>query len=165
MRNADLHRLSESHAQSLFAFLAYRTGDRALAEDLVADTFERVLRSRRGLDRRRGTEKAWLYTIALNCHRDHLRRHGAEARAVERAAVLADSDQDSADSQAIARVEVRDSLLAALQGLSSEEREAVALRFGADLSLREIARATGESMTTVEGRVYRGLRKLRDLID
>ena len=41
----------------------------------------------------------------------------------------------------------------------------MALKFAADLTLREIAAATGESMTTVEGRVYRGLRKLRQAMD
>jgi RNA polymerase sigma-70 factor (ECF subfamily) len=52
----------------------------------------------------------------------------------------------------------------ALRALSDEEREAVALRFGADLALREIARVLDEPMTTVEGRVYRALRKLRDAV-
>ena len=45
--------------------------------------------------------------------------------------------------------------------LSAEEREAVALRFGADLTVPEIAELTGNSLTTMEGRVYRALRKLR----
>jgi RNA polymerase sigma-70 factor (ECF subfamily) len=162
MRQADFERLYDAHAQGLFAFLAYRTSDRALAEDLVADTFERALRARRRFDRRRGGEKAWLYAIALNLLRDHLRRQGAEARAVERAAVPGGAGDETA--AALGRLENRDSLRGALERLSPEEREAVALRFGADLSLKEIAAATGESMTTVEGRVYRGLRKLRETL-
>lgn len=85
MRDADFDRLYSAHAQGLFAFLAYRTGNRTLAEDLVADTFERALRARRRFDRRRGGEKAWLYAIALNLVRDHARREGAGARALERA--------------------------------------------------------------------------------
>ena len=36
----------------MLRFLAYRTGDQALAEDLLADTFERVLRTRQPFDRR-----------------------------------------------------------------------------------------------------------------
>ena len=162
MRQAEFERLYDAHAQGLFGFLAYRTGDRSLAEDLVADTFERALRARRRFDRRRGGEKAWLYAIALNLLRDHLRRQGAEARAVERAAVPAGGIEETA--AAMARIEDRDSLREALERLSVEEREAVALRFGGELSLKEIAAATGESMTTVEGRVYRGLRKLRELL-
>src|SRR3954463_8674008 len=84
MREMDFERLYETHAQALFAFLAYRTGDRALAEDLLADTFERVLRARRRFDPRKGSEKAWLYAIAMNLVRDHHRRQGAESRALER---------------------------------------------------------------------------------
>ena len=54
MRDDEFERLYEAEAQGLFGFLAYRTGDRALAEDLLADTFERALRSRQRFDRRRG---------------------------------------------------------------------------------------------------------------
>jgi RNA polymerase sigma-70 factor (ECF subfamily) len=38
----------------------------------------------------------------------------------------------------------------------------VALRYGADLTVPEISRVTGEKLSTVEGRVYRALRKMRD---
>ena len=58
-------------------------------------------------------------------------------------------------------VEERDELRRALETLSTEEREAVALRYGADLTLPEIAKLTGESRSTVHGRVYRALEKLR----
>ena len=129
MRDDDFERLYEAHAQALFGFLAYRTGDRALAEDLLADTFERAYRARRGFDRRKASEKTWLYTIALNRLRDHVRRQGAEVRALER---------------------------------TGPGGEAVALRFGADLTVPEIAKVTRESRSTVHGRVYRALRKMRD---
>ena len=86
MRDEEFERLYEQEAQGLFGFLTYRTGDRALAEDLLADTFERALRARRGYDRRRGSAKTWLYAIALNLLRDHARRAAAEGRAVERVA-------------------------------------------------------------------------------
>src|SRR4051812_28276775 len=85
MRDDEFERLYEAEAQALFGFLAYRTGDRALAEDLLADTFERALRKRRGFDRRRGSSKTWLYAIALNLLRDNARRSAAEGRALERA--------------------------------------------------------------------------------
>src|ERR1700712_3842718 len=92
MRDDEFERLYEAEAQGLFGFLAYRTGDRALAEDLLADTFERALRARRGFDRRRGSEKTWLYAIALNLLRDNARRIAAESRAVERIAVPGEGD-------------------------------------------------------------------------
>ena len=157
MRDDEFERLYEAEAQALFGFLAYRTGDRALAEDLLADTFERALRARRGFDRRRGTERNWLYAIALNLLRDHARRAATEGRAVERSSTGAPV---AAESGAEA-LELRDELQRALAALSADEREAIALRFGAELTVPEIAEALGEPLTTVEGRVYRALRKLR----
>jgi RNA polymerase sigma-70 factor (ECF subfamily) len=48
-----------------------------------------------------------------------------------------------------------------LEALSADERVAVALRFGADLTMPEIAAIVREPLTTVEGRIYRALGKLR----
>jgi RNA polymerase sigma factor (sigma-70 family) len=156
MRDDEFERLYAAEAKGLFAFLAYRTGDRGLAEDLLADAFERALRSRVRFDRRRGSPKTWLYAIALNLLRDNARRAAAEGRALERVGGPADVGADP-----FAGVEHRDELNRALAALSAEEREAIALRFGAELTVPEIATVLGESLTTVEGRVYRALRKLR----
>jgi RNA polymerase sigma-70 factor (ECF subfamily) len=160
MRDEDFERLYAAEAAGLFSFLAYRTGDRALAEDLLADAFERALRARRRFDRRRGSQKTWLYAIALNVLRDHARRQGAEARAFERAGAHGDALEDAA----LAGVEDREQLARALAGLAPEEREAIALRFGAELTVPEMAEVLGEKLTTMEGRVYRALRKLREAI-
>lgn len=156
MRDQEFERLYAAEAAGLFSFLAYRTGDRALAEDLLADAFERALRARARFDRRRGSEKTWLYAIALNALRDHARRAAAEARALERSVV-----PHAPGDAGLAGVEDREALQQAMGRLSDEEREAVALRFGADLTVPEMARVLGEPLTTVEGRVYRALRKLR----
>src|SRR5690349_20188952 len=154
MRDDEFERLYAAEAPGLFSFLAYRTGDRALAEDLLADAFERALRARGRFDRRRGSQKTWLYAIALNCLRDHARRASAEARAVERA----ETSPARPEGDPLAAVEHRDELGRALATLSAEERESIALRFGADLTVPEIAKVLGEPLTTVEGRVYRALR-------
>ena len=155
MRDDEFERLYAAEAHGLFSFLAYRTGDRALAEDLLADAFERALRSKVRYDRRRGSEKTWLYAIALNLLRDHVRRAAAEGRAYERAPEAAPADP-------FAAVEHRDELMRGLVVLSAEEREAISLRYGSDLTVPEMAEVLGESLTTVEGRVYRALRKLRE---
>jgi RNA polymerase sigma-70 factor (ECF subfamily) len=159
MREQEFERLYAEHAAPLLAFLDYRTGDRALAEDLVADTFERALRARWRFDRRRGSEKTWLYSIALNLLRDHARRAAAGERARERIAV---GYADPYAAEHFDPIEQRDAVRRALAKLSVEEREAVALRYGADLSMPEIAKVTGQRLTTVEGRVYRAMRKLKD---
>ena len=158
MTASDLERLFAEHAQALYGFFAYRVGDAMLAEDLLGDTFERLVRSRRRFDRRRGSEQAWIYSIALNCLRDHLRRAGAERRAHER--IEAREEQDT-----IAQVDDRDLVVRSLEILEAGEREVVALRYGADLRLQDIAQVTGLPVTTVQGRLYGGMRKLRALLE
>jgi RNA polymerase sigma-70 factor (ECF subfamily) len=153
-------RLYEDHAAALLSYLVYRTGNITLAEDILADTFERVLTARRPFVRREATERTWLYTIAMNRLRDVTRRQGAEERALERVDALGRAG--SAQGANVDTVERRDLIQRALKVLPDDEQEALALRYGADLSLREIAQLTGERQTTVEGRVYRGLRHLRE---
>jgi RNA polymerase sigma-70 factor (ECF subfamily) len=159
VRERDFERLYAEHAEPLLAFLVYRTGDRPLSEDLLADTFERVLTARRSFDRRKASEKTWLYTIALNLFRDHARRGAVGQRAVEKVVV---GHRGFSSASEIDSVDERDALQRALTALSTEEREAIALRYGADMTVPEIAALTHEKLTTVEGRVYRALRKLKD---
>jgi RNA polymerase sigma factor (sigma-70 family) len=159
LRNDEFERLYEENAADLLAFLAYRVGDRATAEDILADAFERALRARRRFDPRRGSQKAWLYSIALNRARDVMRSRQAETRALTRI-----GSESFADDPRLTAVEHSDEVMGALAQLSDEEREAVALRFGADLTVPEIARVLREPLTTIEGRVYRALRKLRGIL-
>jgi RNA polymerase sigma factor (sigma-70 family) len=160
MREKDLDRLFDEHAEPLLKFLIYRTGDRALAEDIVADTFEKVLRAKRRYDPRKASAKTWVYSIALNALRDHLRRRDAETRALTRTG----GPEESPAGREFDEIHERDELGRALAQLSEEEREALALRFGADMTVPEIAKLQGEKLTTIEGRVYRGLRKLKELL-
>ncbi|HEX8101212.1 MAG TPA: RNA polymerase sigma factor [Solirubrobacteraceae bacterium] len=150
-------RLYVAHAADLLRFLTYKTADGVLAEDLVAETFVRAYKGRRGFDRRRASEKTWLYTIALNCLRDHARHEGVQRRALEGA----DWAAGGAAGDWAETITERDALLRAMATLSDEEREVVALRYGADLALEEIARVLGTRRSTVEGRLYRGLRRMR----
>src|SRR5271166_4745353 len=121
MRDEQFERLYAEHAQALFGFLSYRTGDRALAEDLLADTFERALRARRRFDRRKASEKTWLYAIALNCLRDQARRRASEGRALERMT----SGPSPGPPDALDSLADRDLITRSLDALSEEEREAI----------------------------------------
>jgi RNA polymerase sigma-70 factor (ECF subfamily) len=117
------------------------------------------LRSRNRFDPRRGSEKSWVYAIAVNLVRDHARRDRVEASALER--VGANESRTVYDG-ALGEVEDRDQLRRALARLREDEREAIALRFGSDLRLREVARVLGERQSAVEKRIARALEKLRD---
>lgn len=162
MDDPEFERLYGEHAEGLLSFLIYRTGDPALAEDLLADAFERAMRTRVRFDRRKASEKTWLYTIALNLLRDHARRIGAEQRAI--AKVVPDAHAGYTED-GVADVEQRDELERALEALPPADRDVVALRYGGGLSVREIARLNGERAAAVESRLYRALRKLRAALE
>jgi RNA polymerase sigma-70 factor, ECF subfamily len=156
---SDIERLFAEHADGLYGFLAYRTGDPSLAQDLVADTFERAFRGKHRFDRLRGSEKTWLYTIALNLVRDHGRRKVAEGRALEETATIMRGRNGAGPHEAVA---ARDLVSRALDALPAEQREMIALRYGAELSVPELAAVTKQSLRGVEGRLYRGLKQLRN---
>lgn len=163
MQPDDFDALFTQHAQPLLAFLTYRLGDRAAAEDVLADTFERALRSRRRFDARRGDAKSWLYAIAVNLVRDSTRRAGAERRAL--AAEIERHPDGGVSPDASTQVETHRLVTEALTVLSPQERELIALRYGADLTVPEIAALLKLPLTTVEGRLYRALNKLRAELD
>jgi RNA polymerase sigma-70 factor, ECF subfamily len=154
-------RMYREHASGLYAYLRWWCGNDALAEDLLADVFERVLRSAHRYDPRKARETTWLYAIAINRVRDHARRGAAERRAVSR--LRAEAERAPVGAASVERaVAARDEIATAMGRLSDEEREVIALRFGSDLAVADVAEALGEPLTTVEGRLYRGLQKLRE---
>jgi RNA polymerase sigma factor (sigma-70 family) len=158
VRDDAFERLFRAHAQDLLGFLAYRTGSDAEAEDLASATFERAYRARRRFDPRRGSEKTWLYRIAVNLLHDRNRRLAAEERAVERASHAPLGS--SSGTELLEAILDRDRIRVALSGLSEEEQVAIALRYGGDLQLADVAKVIGASRAATEKRIYRGLEKL-----
>ena len=155
MGDKNFERLYAEHAEPLLAFLAYRVGDRAAAEDLLADTFERVLTTRRGFDVRRGKEKTWLYSIALNLVRDRARRAKVEERVMDQRVrdPVFTGGLGGSGSSPYEAVDDRDAVNRAMSRLSAEERDVVSLRYGADLTVPEITKLLDEKLTTIEGQV------------
>ena len=160
MVTEDFEKLYAEHAGPLLAFLEYRTGNVELAKDIHADTFERVLRTRWRWDPRKGSQKTWLYTIALNLLHDQGRRRGAEARALERVHGGAPAEWDDQAEQ----LDARDAVRRGLAALPDDEREAVALYYGADLSVEEIAKIAGTRAGTIKQRLYRARERMRTIL-
>jgi RNA polymerase sigma-70 factor, ECF subfamily len=149
-------------ASDLFAYVMTLVRDRAAAEDVTAQAFERAYRGQAGFDARRGSQRAWLFGIARNAALDELRRRRRTA------ALLADPedpaassrpapDEDDAAEAAVRRAAVR----AALAGLDPRERELIALKFHAGLSNAEIAKVLGISVANAGTRVHRAVTRLR----
>jgi RNA polymerase sigma-70 factor, ECF subfamily len=147
--------VAEAHLDTVFRYLLHLVGDRHLAEDLTAATFERALRRFRRYDPRRGGPAVWLCAIARTVALDHLR---ADARRRRReAAYAADADAETPEPLA----GLSPALGAALARLTRAEREVVALRVVLELSAPEAARVLGVSTSACTSLLHRALTKLR----
>jgi RNA polymerase sigma factor (sigma-70 family) len=148
---------AEEHLDDVYAYLVYLTRDRSLAEDLVADTFEKALRSWRRFDARRGSARTWLCQIARTTALDWFRAEERRRRREERAATPEHVGASFAEG-------LSPDLEAALADLSAAEREVIALRILLELDGDEAARVLGISPTAVSTRLSRALKKLEEKV-
>ena len=147
---------AERHLDDVHAFLVYLTGDRALAEDLTAETFARALERWRRFDPRRGSARAWLCQIARSTELDHFR---ADDRRRRREGRFAAGEQRE-DAGSVFGEGLSPALEQALERLSAAEREVVALRVVLELEGEVAARVLGISTTACSTRLSRALQKL-----
>jgi RNA polymerase sigma factor (sigma-70 family) len=140
---------------SVYAYVAYRIGHGPDAEDVTSEVFERALRYRSSYDRSKAEPLPWLIGIA--------RRSIADFLANPKALASADVEGGAAPSAEIEDATLdRISVVRLVAGLSARERELIALRYGADLTSRQIASLLNERPNTVEVALHRALRRLRD---
>lgn len=154
--------LHDEYAGPLHAFARRRLGDRESAEEVVQDTLLRAWRNADRFDPDRGSEAAWLFSIARNLVVDRLRRRGARPRSSGEAP----DDELAAMDGELGELEV-DRLLEtwqladAMADLSDEHREAIVLCHYRGHSVAEAAALLDVPEGTVKSRVYYGLRALR----
>jgi RNA polymerase sigma-70 factor, ECF subfamily len=137
----------------VYAYVAYRVGDGADAEDITSATFERALRYKKSFDAAKGDPTAWMIGIARREIASHFAARPDAGRVLPELALPGDLASDSAD---------RLDLQAAVAELDPRDRELIALRYGADLSARQIAELLELKTNAVEVALHRALRKLRD---
>ena len=154
-------RLFDEHARPLRGYLAGRVGAHT-ADDLVAETFLVALRRWPSFDPAQATVRAWLYGIATNLLRNHIRQEIRGYRATARAATT--GAQEAHDTRAAERVDAENatrSLAAALAALGQQERDVLLLTSWAGLAPAEVAVATGVPASTVRSQLQRVRQKLR----
>lgn len=139
----------------VYAYVAYRIGDGADAEDVTSETFVRALRYRDSYDAAKGAPISWLIGIAGNCVSESFGRPQPGSHPPDRQAA-GDLEYDALE---------RLTITAAVSRLNARDRELIALRYGADLSTREIARRLELSTTAVDVALHRARARLRALLD
>jgi RNA polymerase sigma-70 factor (ECF subfamily) len=143
----------------LYRHLVHMLDDRAAAEDVVIETFQR-LHVHRDDFRAGGLVRPWVYTIARNLARNRRRR----GRLVTWLSLAGVDHEPRVPGPEGSRDEVERRVASALAALPERQREACSLRLLVELPLEEIARVTGTSVGTVKSRLYYGQRRLRQLL-
>jgi RNA polymerase sigma factor (sigma-70 family) len=133
----------------VYSYCAYRLGDGPDAEDATSDTFERALRYQSSYDKSKGPVGAWLVGIARRAVDDIL---------ASRLVPIAEPPEVAApERDAVLRLD----LAQAVSTLDERERDLIGLRYGADLTAKQIGELTGLRTNAVEVALHRALARLR----
>lgn len=150
----------ETQLGKVHAYIRYRVSNADAAEELTADVFVRSLERLRTYDPTKGELIAWMFGIARNLVRDHLRTQ----RRWKWVPLLWINRRECVSPNpeaALAAAEVHRHLAAAIAALSDRERDVLGLRFGAGLTNREIAEISGLREAHVGVVVFRAVGRLR----
>jgi RNA polymerase sigma-70 factor, ECF subfamily len=140
----------------VYGFVAYRIGTGPDAEDVTSEVFERAVRYRHTYRPSKGEPAAWLIGIAWTQVAERARRTPAIAGELIDGA----AGEDFADA-AVRRLTLNEAVAA----LPERDRELIALRYGGDLTAREIGRLLGLRTNTVEVALHRAMTRLRAELD
>jgi RNA polymerase sigma-70 factor (ECF subfamily) len=144
--------------EPIYRYIASRVHRPTDAEDLTQLVFVKALEALPRYEARGVPFGGWLFRLARNAVIDFVRTrhdHGGLDSVLERPG-------HEAGPEAIAQVrEDLNAVAAALESLTDEQREAIALRFFAGLSAREAAEAMGKQEGTVRGLQFRAIAALR----
>ncbi len=148
----DLDGFCRNQWPRLVGSLSLYLGRRDVAEELAQETLVRVCQRWRTV-RSADSPAAWAHRVAFNLAKSHLRREATwrrvRSRAIEPARIVSAGD--------VARVATRD----ALQSLPAAQRQALVLRYFADLSVRDVAALMRCPENTVKTHTRRALERLR----
>jgi RNA polymerase sigma-70 factor (ECF subfamily) len=148
----------DEHVWRVYGFFAYRLRSRQDAEDLTQLTFERALAAWKRYDEQRAGVGTWLMAIARNLLIDHMRADRSRG-------ILYEQDLEALPAVAESpSMGVDPDLEIALLTLNPRERELIALRYGADLSGKEIAELTGLTLANVQQILSRALRRMQTVL-
>ena len=158
------------HRKPVFNFILRYVGDKETAEDLLQETFMRVIKGAEAY-KRQAKFTTWLYTIARNLCVDQTRRRkhrrhaslDAPMSSSEESGTLLDiipGNEMMSDRKSVNK-ELHETMQRAIAGLSEDQREVFLMREFLDMPFKQIADVVGVPENTVKSRMRYALEKLR----
>ena len=158
MLEEDFGALYETYTHVVFNYCLFRVDNRATAEDLTADTFERAWSSRHRYRPDRAAFATWLIAIARRVVADWQRQ---SARRPQSAFAVHYPDPAPLPDTQIEQAEQQAQLRRLVLLLSPHEQELIALKFGSGMTNRGIAQLLDKTETAIGTALHRAMQKLR----
>ena len=159
-----LSALYDRYSRLAFSLAVRIVGDRALAEEITADSFVSVWRASGSYSAERGRFVAWLMSVVRHRAIDELRRLNVrpEGSAVELNEALQTTAHPDGLDDLLDMRRRREVVRSVLAGLPAPQREALELAYFGGLTQQEIAEKTGTPLGTIKTRTRLGLLKMRE---
>ena len=157
----DWDEIYTSELPRIYNFFLYKVGDRDLAQDLTAIVFERAWKSRSRYRSILSSPSTWLFGIARNVLKEHLRKDKKNSQRLEPLSEGNARSQNIDIEESIHQQQEKELLQRLLLELSEREQDLIALKYGAEMTNREIAKVTGLSESNVGTILHRAVKRLR----
>ena len=148
----------------IFRYIAFKTSDSLIAEDLTEDVFLRMLESIRKFKPQGHPFSSWLFRIAHNRVIDHYRKRGRDKNVpLDTILTTVGESQSTLDTYVETKLAMRE-VNQAMENLTDLQREVLNLRFAGGLSIKETAEAVNRNENSVKALQHSAVKKLRVLL-
>ena len=161
-----LKELYRRYEMQVFNFLFKYTGNPGIARELIQDTFTRLWFAAHTFDRKRGTFKGWLFTIALNLARNEMSKKEYTYQFLAPGEIhnfqeYEEDLQTDSPHAVLEQEEKQKSVANALGQLQPHLREVIIMKNYQHLTFKEIARVTGTPESTIKARYHKAISQLK----
>ena len=154
--------LYEQYLPKVYRYVSYRITDTHTAEDLTSAVFEKALTKFNSYKADKAAFSTWIFTIARNTLTDHFRANQSHKTVLLEDPAAAAAESNNRPEEESEKEEELQALRTCVARLSKSEQEIISLKFGAEMTNRQIASMLSLSESNIGIIVYRAVRKLRD---
>ena len=156
MQNISIEQIYTDYSGKVMAYIRARIRNKADAEDLLSEVFEKIMKKIEGFDPEKASLNTWIFTVTRNTVIDHYRRFRPGEELDENLSDGIELDEDLLNGETLGE------LAAALRRLPEQMRDIIVLRYYDGKPLTEVAQLMGLSYVEVKLRHQNALLMLKE---
>lgn len=162
--------LYERYNKSIFNFILRYTNNREFAEEALQETFTRMWFAAHTFNAKKGTFKAWIFTIALNITRNEMSKKKYDYQYVSHEEATEHNNEEhnvntENSPEFLKQIEIKECIAMALERLNPFLREVIILKHYQDLKFSEISAITNTPEGTLKARFHNALAQLKKMLE